>query len=188
MPGHRPSRWSNESNRQASALWNFTFGKRQRGGRKKEVNKYMPNDFVYRWLMKRVRQGQVESIWGCGERVDGFSVGDEEKSPGGSDLWTDGLMTRSIQLSKEVRPGCANQREQQVQRPQKKNELDVIEGKKKGNMLNEEKMRWGGWQSPDCIWFYRWWLGLWIYSRKDGEVSGEVYALEPNESKVWLIV
>ena len=132
MPGHRPSRWSNESNRQASALWNFTFSKRQKGGRKKEVNKYMPNDFVYRWLMKRVRQGQVESIWGCGERVDGFSVGDEEKSPGGSDLWTDGLMKRSIQLSKEVRPGCANQREQQVQRPQKKNELDVIEGGKKG--------------------------------------------------------
>ena len=36
--------------------------------------------------MKRVRQGQVESIWGCGERADGFSLGDEEKCPGGSDL------------------------------------------------------------------------------------------------------
>ena len=61
--------------------------------------------------------GQVESIWGRGERVDGFSMGDEEKSPVGGDLWTDGLMTRSIQLSKEVRPRCANQKEEQVQRP-----------------------------------------------------------------------
>lgn len=36
--------------------------------------------------MKRVTMGQVESIWGHGERVDGFSMGDEEKSPVGADL------------------------------------------------------------------------------------------------------
>lgn len=36
--------------------------------------------------MKRLTQGQVESIWGCGERVDGFSVGDEKKSPVGGNL------------------------------------------------------------------------------------------------------
>lgn len=36
--------------------------------------------------MKRVTMGQVESIWGRGERVDGFSMGDEEKSPVGGDL------------------------------------------------------------------------------------------------------
>ena len=52
----------------------------------------------------------------------------------------------------------------------------------------EEKTRWGGWQSPDCIWFCRRWLGLWIYSRKDGEVSRELHALEHNEGRVLFIV
>lgn len=77
--------------------------------------------------MKRVTMGQVESIWG---REKGWMalVWEMRKSLlVGGDLEHDGLMTRSIQLSKEVRPRCANQKNSKCKDPRKDTtELDIL--------------------------------------------------------------